>query len=50
MILGGELAKNFPKGGNILPKSTLPEGGESQSKILKGGGGYPLDSFTLARV
>ena len=27
MILGGELAKNFPKGGNILPKSTLPEGG-----------------------
>ena len=34
MILGGELAKNFPKGGNILPKSTLLEGGESQSKFF----------------
>ena len=41
---------NFSKrgGGNILPKSRLPEGEEQRSKIFLGG--YPLDSFTLARI
>ena len=46
---GGRIGLKFSEGGNILPKSHLPEGGESKSKIFLGEG-YPLDSFTLARV
>ena len=45
---GGRIGLKLSKGGNILLKSTLLEGGNVNRKFFLGG--YPLDSFTLAQV
>ena len=39
---GGRIGLKFSKGGTILPKSTLLEGGKSQSKIFLGGISFGL--------